>query len=524
MPKKRQSSFGGFDHSKVIPPAGVKPITTEFSRGSVVNSIYTIDRESAWTRWRRGYELATANFHNNDYSYPFQYAISGQTTSGNPTPVISGSFIGFPTNNKELGMHWAIWRYAGSLRCDKLTDPVTSQKLFIETVTEDALNWYVKLAGTWSVSNPLPAPFYIPVPGQPNGLRPAITEIFEDRIVVVNGAIITKDTINPTNQKRYGYVQAVATNVDPFTGIITFKKAGSIYITPDAAFQTPSPQGFTPGRFLITGSRYACSCQDFTHRDYSFLSNAASTDNKFFPRSSVASVKPGRFETTKRNGVVDNSSMTPANVDRSIQIYAPENFELDYTVTNNSFTDVNATRDNPGVYREFGYIYTRSTSNIAVPGSSAEGLPVYDDYSSKTTNPDSSSIPQDTITAVYDNWTPLLDELRYCKHIYALKFKDQLFPPEPSDFPVEEEGMVEWEQKLVMQTAKEQREATAFYSTQKALALMDVPPYNSQSPMLYPVLQKLFNITTDKITIQNFTMFDKNGQPYVPASGGRPAV
>ena len=84
--------------------------------------------------------------------------------------------------------------------------------------------------------------------------------------------------------------------------------------------------------------------------------------------------------------------------------------------------------------------------------------------------------------------------------------------------------MVEWEQKLVMQTAKEQREATAFYSTQKALALMDVPPYNSQSPMLYPVLQKLFNITTDKITIQNFTMFDKNGQPYVPASGGRPAV
>ena len=524
MSKKGLGSFGEFGQSKVIPPAGVKPITTEFSRGSIPDSLYTVNRESAWTRWRKGYELATANFYNNDYSYPFAYAISGQTTSGNPTPVISGSFIGFPTNNKELGMHWAVWRYAGSLRCDKLTDPITLQKLFIETVTEDALNWYVKLAGSWSPVNPLPAPFYIPVPGQPNGLRPAITEIFEDRIIVADGDIITKDTINPATQKRYGYVQAVATNVDPFTGIVTFKKAGSIYVTPDAVFQTPSSESFTPGRFLITGSRYGCSCQDFTHRDYSFISSSAGTDKKFFARSSASVIKPGRFELTKRDGVLDNSTMTPADVDRSIEVYAPENFEVDYTVTDNSFTDLKATRDNPGVYRAFGYIYKRSTSNIAVPGASAEGIPLYDDYSSEVLSSDANSISQDVLTSVSDNWTPLLDELRYCKHIYALKFKDRLFPPEPSDFPVKNESMANWEQKLVAKTARQQREAVAFYSSKKALALMDVPPYNSQSPMLYPVLQKLFNITTDKIAIQNFTMFDKNGQPYIPALGEKPAV
>lgn len=524
MGKKSQGSFGSFSHIKPVLPAGVKPITTEFSRGSLPDSIYRVNRESAWSRWRKGYELATASFYNNDYSYPFQYELTTQTTSGNPPPTISGAFVGFPTDNKELGIHWAIWRYAGSLRCDDLTDPVTTQKLFVESVTEDSVSWYVKLAGNWSNANPLPAPFYIPVPGEPNGLRPAITEIFEDRIIQAGGDIITKDTINPQDQRRYGYVQAIATDVNPFTGIITFKKAGSIYLTPDAVFQTPSPIGFTPGRFLITGSRYACTCQDFTHRDYSFLSNMGASDKKFFPRSNVASIKPGRFELTKRDGILDNSAMTAADVDRSLEVYAPDNFELDYTVTDTSITDRKATRDNPGVFREFGYIYTRSSSNISSQGSSSEGIPVYDDYSSETVRTDSNSIPQDVITAVADNWTPLLDELRYCKHIYALKFRDRLFPPEPSDFPVEQNSMADWEQNLVKKTSKQQTEARTFYNTQRALALMDVPPYNCQSPLLYPVLQKLFNITTDRITIDNFTMFDKNGTPYKPSLNQRPAT
>lgn len=524
MAKKIGSSFGNFQETKPFTPGKIKPITTEFSKGSVPDSIYAANRESAWTRWRRGFELASSSTHNNDYNYRFKYELPVTTTSGNPTPTISGAFVGFPTRNKELGMHWAVWRYAGSVRCDDLVDPVSSNKLYVETVTEDSQNWYVKLAGTWSNSNPLPAPFYVPVPGQPNGLRPATTEIFEDRIITDGGPIITKDTINPSTQTRYGYVQAVATNINPFTGIITFKKAGSVQITSDAVFVTPSPIGFTPGRFLITGSRYCCTCQDFTHRDYSFVATNGEGNKRQFPKSRTASIKPGRFELTKRDGILDNRAMTPADVDRNLEVFAPDGFTLDYTVSNDSNVDLKATRDNPGVYREFGFIYTRATKDVSVPGSSAEGMPAYNDYDSIQTLTDANSIPQDVLINISDNWTPLLDELRYCKHIYALKFRDKLFPPEPSDFPVGMTEMAAWEQKLVAQAEKEQQDLEDFRETKRALALMDVPPYNCQAPLMYPMLQKLFNIVTDQISISNFTMFDKNGQPYVPALGQKPGL
>jgi len=505
---RKGNEFGSFLKASDKDPFRLKAITTEFSKGSIPNSIMTIDRESAWSRWRRGYELATAAFYDNDYTYAFKYEIptpSG-TISGNPTPIISGAFVGFPTRNKELGMHWAVWRYAGALRCDEYTDPVSSQKLYVETITEDSSYWYVKLAGTWSSGNPLPPPFYIPVSGQVSGVTPANTEIFEDRIIVENGPIITKETINPNDQRRYGYVQAIVVNIDPFAGILQFKKAGSVYVTPDAAYVTPSPVPFETGRFLTTGSRYCCTCQDFTHRDYTYLSAKGESNKRQFPRSSVASIKPGRFEVTSVNGVVNNNMMTRADVNRSLEIYAPLDYELNYTVTDQSKTDIRATRDNPGVYREFGATYIRSTANIAIPGSIAEGLPVYTDYSTS----------QDQLIELSDNWTPLLDEMRYCKHIYALKFKDRLFPPEPSDFPVGEESMVEWEQKLVEDTEKEQQELKAFRMTRKSLAAMDVPPYNCQSPAMFSMIQKLFNIATNNIQIQNFTMFDNDGQPYTP--------
>jgi hypothetical protein len=516
MAKKSGSSFGNFNRSEVFDPRPVKPITTEFSKGSVPDSIYTINRESAWARWRRGYELATATTHNNDYTYQFRYDIPNATTSGNPSPVVSGAFVGYPTTNKDLGMHWAIWRYAGSVRCDKLTDPVSTQKLFIESVTEDANNWYVKLAGTWSSANPLPSPFYIPVPGEPDGLKPANTEIFEDRIITVDGDIINKDTINPATQTRYGYVQAVVIAINQDTGILTFKKAGSVQVTPDGVFVTPSPIGFTPGRFLITGSRYSCTCQDFTRRDYSFLSTTGESNKKQFPRTGVSSIKPGRFELTKRDGILDNNAMTRNDQNRSLEVISPEGFELGYQVTNDSVGSFNSARDNPGVYREFGSTYTRSTSDIAVAGSRSEGIPGFNDYSSVTQLTDTDSIEQITITAVDDSWTPLLDELRYCKHIYALKFKDRLFPPEPSDFPVGIGSMAAWEQALVAKAEKEQQSLREFNETKRALSKMDVPPYNSQSPMIFPMLQRLFNFATDRIEIQNFTMFDKNGLPYTP--------
>jgi len=502
-------SFNDFAKAKNTDDFRLKSITTEFSKGSIPDSLSSVNRESAWSRWRRGYELATASFYDNDYQYRFKYAIptpSGAVPSGNALPTISGSFVGFPTTSKELGMHWAVWRYAGSLKCDQLTDPISSQKLFIESITEDATYWYVKLAGSWSPTNPLPPPFYIPVPGEPFGLTPANTEIFEDRIVVADGDIINKDTIDPDTQKRYGYIQAIVVNVFPFTGILQFKKEGSVQITPDAAFVTPAQQPFTVGRFLITGSRYCCTCQDFTRRDYSFLATNGEGNKKQFPRSSVASIKPGRFDITTTSGETNNNSMTPATVDRTLEVYAPSGYGLDYTITDSAQLDRRATRDNPGVYREFGATYIRSTSNIALEGSAPEGIPQYTDYQTS----------QDQITAISDVWTPLLDELRYCKHIYALKFKDEVFPPEPSDLPVQMGSMTEWEQHLVETTENQQKEARAFIKTRRALSTMDVPPYNCQSPMIFTMIQKLFNITTSSVVITNFTMLDKNGIEYSP--------
>jgi hypothetical protein len=246
------------------------------------------------------------------------------------------------------------------------------------------------------------------------------------------------------------------------------------------------------------------------------LSTAGESNKKQFPRTGVSSIKPGRFELTKRDGILDNNAMTRNDQNRSLEVISPEGFELGYQVTNDSVGSFNSARDNPGVYREFGSTYTRSTSDIAVAGSRSEGIPGFNDYSSVTQLTDTDSIEQITITAVDDSWTPLLDELRYCKHIYALKFKDQLFPPEPSDFPVDIGSMTAWEQALVAKSEKEQQSLREFNETKRALSKMDVPPYNCQSPMIFPMLQRLFNFATDRIEIQNFTMFDKNGLPYTP--------
>lgn len=520
MAKQSGSSFGKFQGNKQFKTKAVEPIRTEFSRGSVPDSIAAANRESAWSRWRRGYEIANATFFDNDFEYPFKYTIPvSSSTPGsvaNPQPTVSGAFHGFPTKNKELGMHWAGWRYAGSLRCDKLTDPVSSQKLFIESVTEDSEYWYVKLAGTWSPANPLPPPFFVQIGGGPFGITPITTEIMEDRVIVQDGDIITADTIDPSTQKRYGYVQAVLVNTGQFTGILKFRKAGSVYTSPDKELITPSPVGFTPGRFLITGARFCCSCQDFTRRDYAYIQLSGDTTRKNFPRTSVANLKPGRNELTTLSGVVNNSAMTSAKVNRQMDIYAPSGFPVPLS-QGGSTQGLNVNRDSPGIFSDFGAIYTRKTTTSgdpSLPGSQSDSMPTYDDYVSSNGR----------ITALSDNWTPLLDEFRYCKHIYALKFKAGEFPPEPSDFPVGIDSMVAWEQKLVDQTESEQMDAIAALETRNALSKMDVPPYNCQSPMMMPMMQKLFNIPSDLVVMEGFVMIDKNGNEYTPSDGEMPGI
>lgn len=546
MASKRGNTFGDFGATTISAPKGVAPITTEFSKGSVPDSIYTIDRESAWSRWRRGYELATASSYDNEYEYSFTYNIPlppGVAPITGNLPTIPGVFKGFPTSTKEFGMHWAGVRVAGSLRMDNIQFAkgstnrywldahmedyenvglffdnefeVASAPAYIESVTEDADFWYVKIGGNWSTSNPLPPPLYVPIPGIPGGLKAINGEILEDRIITKGGVPITRDSIDPATQKRYGYVQAVLADTNPFTGVLKLRKRGSVEATPDRTFITPATRPPSVGRFFMTGTRYCCSCQDFNRRDYAFMTNLNSRKNRYFPRSNIASVKPGRYEEMKdRSGLIDNSAMTLATTNRNMSVISPApEYNLPPSITPNSTTKQGATRDNPGVFRDFGSTYLRGTSDPSLPGSSADGIPEYGDYSSVG----------NVITSLTDYWTPLLDETRYCKHIYAMKFKEGVFPPEPSDFPVAESSMAEWEQKLVRDT-EEKRINGRIKLTQNALAYMDVPPYNCQSPMMMPMMQKLFNIPSSFVRMQGFIMYDKDGTPYTPSLGQRPSA
>lgn len=544
MASKSGNSFGNFKEGKSFNPNSLKPITTEFSKGSVPDSLYTIDRESSWTRWRRGYELATATVTDTAYEYPFTYRIplpQGVAQTGTNPPTIPGIFKGFPTSNKEFGMHWAGIRVAGSLRFDNIrntnvTNPfywhdaefndyenigqwfdhelyITQNYALIESVTEDDEFWYVQLKGPWSQSNPLPPPLYVPIPGVPGGLKAINGEILEDRIIEPGGVPITRDTIDPTTQKRYGYVQAILVETDPFNGILTLRKRGSVEATPDRALVTPATRPPNVGRFFMTGTRYCCSCQDFTRRDFAFMMNLKDSNKRCFPRTSIANVKPGRRDIITLSGLVNNNAMTPGNVNRNMSIISPSaEYNVPPSVTPTTSTVPGTTRDNPGVYTDFGSVYLRGT-DPALPGAVADGPTTYADYT--TSN--------DELTSLTDTWTPLLDEFRYCKHIYAMRFKEGVFPPEPSDIPIDGEAIVEWEQRLVRENEKNQERISVELATH-ALSYMDVPPYNCQSPMMMPMMQKLFNIPSTFVRMQGFYMFDKDGNMYHPSDGERPTA
>jgi len=523
MAKVNGTSFGSFARTDFFEPKNITPIRTEFSKGSVPDSIYATNRESAWSRWRRGFELYCNTIGIVEtYTYPFDYSIplppGTVIPPGSTAPKIPGIFQGFPTSNKELGMHWAGTRVAGSLRFDNVRDS-TGTPASIASVTEDADYWYVQLTGAWSAVNPLPAPLFIkpvgPIPKQ----YPINGEILEDRIVSVGGAPITSETINPATQTRYGYVQAVLVSTDEVNGILKLQKQGSIESTPDGVFVTPATRSPNVSRFLMTGTRYCCSCQDFIRRDYAYMMGLGNGNQKIFPRTKVSTVKPGRHEVMTLGGVVDNSAMTSANVNRSMRVVSPSpEYNIPPSITPNSSTVSGTLRDNPGVFRDFGRTYLRNTPLPSLEGAKAEGPVLFKDYKT-TQNPDGSY----TITSLTDNWTPLLDEFRYCKHIYCLKFSEKVFPPEPSDIPVEMGSITEWEQKLVQDSSRETRKAIYDVAV-RGLSYMDVPPYNCQAPMMMPMMQKLFNVPSTFVLMSGFTMYDKNGEPYIPAQGGSPGT
>jgi len=110
-----------------------------------------------------------------------------------------------------------------------------------------------------------------------------------------------------------------------------------------------------------------------------------------------------------------------------------------------------------------------------------------------------------------DYWSPLLDEMRYCKHIYALRFQEGIIIPEPSDVPIDmDEGIVRWEQRLTDENNLI-RKHLEYMNSIKGLSYMDMPPTNLQSPQLIPMMQKLLNVPSTFIRLQNFALQNKEG-------------
>lgn len=549
MARKRQGgNFGNFgsDSFSRIPKVEeyrVKPIKAAFG-GSLPNTIYTSDREAAWSRWRRGWELATANGVERPFFYPFRYNIplgSVPVVGSGRAPFVSGELQGFLTDNKEYGMHWAGKINAGSLRTDRLNDQqgtllaisgeVSPNVPFLGSGQDNTNYWYVQLSGIYSqftisgVSGPIPAPFYVQL-NPLFGIKPLNGDILEDKIIAFGGDPVDQDTIDPATGKRFGFVQAVLADVDQNQGILKIEKLGSVEATIDSGvFRTPARTPFHEGRFLQTGTRYACTCQDFTRRNYAYLSTIGLYKKPLFPRTNVSSIKPGRTEEMKQRGNVLNAAQQEITQDikdnRLMTIIYPSGEDNRYTIRGVTFSESGKDlrdpktlyRDKPGVYSDFGRVYTRGFGDNPNPSGVAEGMPRLGDYKQSGLD----------ITEISDTWTFTLDQYRYCKHIYAMKYAEGEFPSEPSDFPVEMGLMTEWENKLVLDTEKSQRKAferLAYHG----LGYMDTPPFNVQSPMMSVMLQKLVNIPQEFIQVQNFFMEDIEGNIYSVASGQIPAA
>ena len=210
-------NFGAGSFSKQPTPevSRVKPILSEFG-GSAPDSLYSSNRESSWTRWRKGWELAVADGARKSFNYPFTYAIPFPpgiiTPIGGRQPVLSGVFQGFPTQNKELGMHWAGKVEAGNLRFDNLrsedgqrlaiSGEVDPTVMFLGSGQDNTNFWYVQVSGTYSanrisgVTGPLPPPLFVSF-GPAGSLKAINGDVLQDTILTVSGDSKKFDKILP---------------------------------------------------------------------------------------------------------------------------------------------------------------------------------------------------------------------------------------------------------------------------------------------------------------------------------------
>jgi hypothetical protein len=528
----------GFDRFKFDSGSNyqVKPIKAEFG-GSIPNSIYNYDAEAAWIRWRRGWELATSDIANAAYTYDFKYLIP-QTSGaideiGARSPEMTGTFKGFPTPNKELGMHWTGIIEAGNLRFDNLLDvsgvrlavsgEAHPQTLFSGVSQDNARYWYIQLSGTFSTisGQQVPSPLLVTFSGG-NTAKPIVGDILEDKIVEVSGKAIDSDTRDPATNIRYGFVQAVLTGIDEYQGILQFEKRGSVQSTIDGVQITPSRIPPHAGRFLQTGRRFCCTCQDFTRRDYAYMSTLGQRRGRNFPVTAPGATTPGRYEQLKRFDQLTQAAQikwTQYFVENNLfELVAPSGYALEEVTSGQIEKDIrlpaNLYRDFPGIFADFGNIYTRGFGNNETNTSGiAEGMPSYGDYKESGK----------TIYEINDDWTFTLNQYRFCKHIQALRYMRGEFPIEPSDYPfATAEDLVTWEDNLIEKTQKAQEKAFENF-TYYGMSHMDVPPFNVESPIMVSMTQKLFNFPAQFVQLQSFVMIDKNGQEYVPGSGEGPS-
>ena len=359
----------------------VKPIKAEFG-GSIPNSIYNYDQEAAWLRWRRGWELATSDIAHAAYTYDFKYLIP-QTSGaideiGARSPVMSGTFKGFPTPNKELGMHWTGIIEAGNLRFDNLTDvsgvrlavsgEAHPQTLFSGVVQDNSRFWYIQLSGTFSTisGQQTPPPLLVTFSGGDTA-KPIVGDILEDKIITVSGEAIDSETRDPATNVRYGFVQAVLVGVDEYQGILQFEKRGSVQSTIDGVQITPSRIPPHPGRFLQTGRRFCCTCQDFTRRDYAYISTLGQRRGRNFPVTAPGATAPGRYEQLKRFDQLTQAAQlkwTEYFVENNLfELVVPSGYALEEVTSGQIEKDIrlpaNLYRDFPGIFADFGSIYTR---------------------------------------------------------------------------------------------------------------------------------------------------------------------
>lgn len=514
----------------------VKPIKAEFG-GSIPLSIYTYDAQSAWLRWRRGWELATSDIANAAYTYDFEYLIP-QTSGaideiGGRSPVMSGTFKGFPTANKELGMHWTGVIQAGNLRFDNLYDvsgvrlavsgEAHPQTLFSGVSQDNSRFWYIQLSGQFSTASgeQVPSPLLVTFSGGETA-KPIVGDILEDKIITVSGDAIDSETRNPATNVRYGFIQAVLVGIDEYQGILQFEKRGSVQSTIDGVQVTPSRIPPHPGRFFQTGRRFCCTCQDFTRRDYAYISTLGQRRGRNFPITAPGATTPGRYEQLKRFGELTQAAQiqwTKYFVENNLfELVAPSGYNLEEVTSGQVEKDIrlpaNLYRDFPGIFADFGNIYRRGFGdNLEFTSGVAETMPSYADYKESG----------ETIIEINDDWTFTLNQYRFCKHIQALRYLNGEFPIEPSDYPfATADDLVTWEDDLIEKTQKDQQKAFENF-TYYGMSHMDVPPFNVESPIMVSMTQKLFNFPAQFVQLQSFVMVDKNGQKYLPGSGERPS-